>query len=338
MKQRISILIVILLSAIFLNEVQASGSKDEPRNTENKKVVKMELGMFYDAKSPAGIASHWLSEKIKERTKGDIEIAVYTNNAIGNEREMLLAVKAGDLAMTLAGAMGVGIFTPKYVFFVTPYAMKDVKHFNNIYNSDIGKAFKEEMLKSNNRIMGTFFRGYRNTISEKPIITPDDLKGVKIRMPEMPTYLTVWRGLGATTVPVALPEVYGALQTGIVVATEGPSEMLAANKFQEVTKYFNPTAHICDIGFFHMNEKLFQSLSTEHKKILEMTIMEAMAYADKLTDELDAKFTKQMLDEGLKKVNTDVASFQAKAKPIIEKLFIDEKCPVSYEEVFKYAK
>ena len=330
----------VIISAVLVMGLVACGASPSPGGEGGAaapaQVVRADLGMFYDVNSPAGIASLWLAEEAYRRSNGTLDIAVYTNNAIGDENAMLLAVRAGDLEMTLAGAAGVSMFTPTFVFLMAPYSMQSVEHFYNIFNGPLGDQFREEMLAVNNRIMGTFFRGYRNLIADRPVRTPDDFIGLSMRVPQAHSFLVVFSGLGATTVPVALAEVYGALQTGVVSATEGPSEMLAPNQFHEVTSYFMRTQHIVDIAYMHVNDSWFQSLSDEHQRILEDVITEAMQMASDLTYEADQRFTEQLL-ERLTEIEVDREAFAELADPVLRQLFIDEGVEISFEEIMAFA-
>jgi TRAP-type C4-dicarboxylate transport system substrate-binding protein len=159
-------------------------------------------------------------------------------------------------------------------------------------------------------------------------------------MTEMPSWVAVWgsEGLGGTTVPIVLGELYGALQNGVVDASEGPYEQLATYKFYEVQKYLVNTNHVMEWCGLYASEKLLKGLPADISKVITdkansvMTVWGSQLCAEKTED-----FRQQLLKGGMQEININVADFSKKLAPVYEKFFKD-KWVSSFQEVQSYAK
>ena len=163
---------------------------------------------------------------------------------------------------------------------------------------------------SGHHITAVTYYGTRHTTSNKPIKTCDDLRGVKIRVPDVPAYLAMPKACGANTAPIAFAEVYLALQNGTVDAQENPLTTIEAKKFYEVQKYIVLTGHITD----HVNTTIagrrWAKLSDEDKKIFTDVTQEAAARATKIVQEREAALVQTFKDKGLNVEEVDKAAFE----------------------------
>jgi tripartite ATP-independent transporter DctP family solute receptor len=297
------------------------------------------MGSAYDKAAPPVIAGIRYAEEVKAATNGAITINVFPNSAIGTEREQFTQVAANELEFTVGGML-TAYYCPEYGFLSAPFLYKDMDHIKNIMTSPLGDAMLKKFLEYNTNLIGIMWRGIRNTSSNKAIRTPDDVKGLKIRMTEMPSWVAIWRdGLGATTIPIVLGELYGALQNGVADASEGPYEQLATYKFYEVQKYLINTNHVMEWCGLYASQKMLDSLPPELSKILDDKAKSVMTdYGSQLCAEKAEDFRQELLKGGMEEINVNVQEFTNKLLPVYKQFFDEKKWVSSIEEIMSFAK
>jgi tripartite ATP-independent transporter DctP family solute receptor len=307
---------------------------------EEVKKYEFSLGSAYDTASPPINAAVRYAEEVKAASNGVITINIFSNSSIGTEKEQFTQLAAGELEFTVGGILAVDVYCPEYGFLSAPFLYKDMNHIKNIMQGPLGDAMRKRFLANNTNLIGIVWRGVRNTSSSKPIRKVEDVKGLKIRMTEMPSWVAVWRdGLGGTTVPVVLGELYGALQTGVVEASEGPYEQLATYKLFEVQKYLINTNHVMEWCGLYASQKMLDSLPPELSKILNEKAKSVMTdFGSKLCEIKAVDFRQQLLKGGMQEINVDISAFTKKLLPVYEKFFNDKKWASSLQEVMSYAK
>jgi TRAP-type C4-dicarboxylate transport system substrate-binding protein len=183
--------------------------------------------------------------------------------------------------------------------------------------TEIKKAIME---KGKVHVVGVQRRGSRMLTAKKEIRTPDDLKGLKLRLPEIPDWVAVWKELGALPTVVAWPEVFGALQTGVVDAQENPLYLIYTTKLYEVQSHVMLTAHVPACFHWLMSDKVLSSLSKDLQSIVLLAAAEASTYGDKITREQEEDFKKKLAAAKMKVVSVDPKPFNDKAQPAIGKI------------------
>ena len=188
-------------------------------------------------------------KKVEERSKGSLKIEIYPNGALGGDVQLSEAVATGSLDMALPST-----------------------------SVDVGKELNGKIASKGIDILGYSYNGPRSTTSKvKPIVTPEDLKGLKMRVMESPIFIDFYKTLGANPTPMSFTELYTGLQQGTVEAQENPPSLTFANKFYEVQKYSTIDEHVHNFLAFLINDAKFKSLSADNQKILQE---EAKAYVD----------------------------------------------------------
>jgi TRAP-type C4-dicarboxylate transport system substrate-binding protein len=179
-----------------------------------------------------------MAEILKEKSAGKITVNIYASGSTGGEREQTEALQIGEIEMAAFGTLPISILTPEYGFFDSPFVFRDQAHFLAVWNSKIGDAMRKVMLdKHGLYTLGVMGRGYRHISSNISINNVEDIKKLIIRTPESALFMNTFSALGATCVPIALPELFTSLQMGIVNSSEGPIDQLVTNKIYEVQKY-----------------------------------------------------------------------------------------------------
>jgi tripartite ATP-independent transporter DctP family solute receptor len=317
--------------------VFAGGSKE---GQAADKVYELTCASAYTDQSPPVLAGKKFAEEVKAATNGKVIINIFTDSSLGTETEQLTAVAANELDFTISGLLTVDMYCPEYGFMTAPYLYKDQAHLKTVMEGRIGNEMKAKFMEHNTNLLAVVYRGERNTSSNKPIHTPADVKGLKIRMTNNPSWVAIWgpQGLGGVTIPIVIPELYSALQTGTVEASEGPYEQLAVNKFYEVQKYLINTKHVNEWGGLYASEKMLKSLPPEYRKIVEDRAAAMAIEGTRLCAEMAEKFHQQLLDGGMQEINIDVPAFSAAVTAVYDKFFTETWKASTFAEIQSFAK
>ena len=242
--------------------------------------TKLKWAHVYETSEPFHTASVWAAEEIKKRSNGRYLIDVYPASQLGKENDINQGLTLGTVDIIISGSSFAAKSFPRIGVTYYPYTFRGVEHLLAYTKSDIyrelSKGYEE---KSGHPIIATTYYGVRHTTSNRPIAKCADMKGLKIRVPDVPAYLAMPRACGANTSPIAFAEVYLALQNGTVEAQENPLTTIEAKKFYEVQKNIVLTGHIVD----HLNTViaggLWKKLSDADKKLFTDVAQEAAAKA-----------------------------------------------------------
>jgi tripartite ATP-independent transporter DctP family solute receptor len=202
---------------------------------------------------------------VENGTKGEVEVKAYHASALGNEREALEGVKMGTIEMgTLSSGPVPGFFAPVMAFDI-PYLFSSAPAAWHAFNGQFGNDFNDAFLKETGvRILGITENGYRHfTNAVRPIHTPSDMKGLKIRTMENPLHMEMVKALGADPTPIAFGELYMALQQKVVDGMECPVVLIHDMKFYEVQDYMILDGHLYNPLFIFINDKFYRNKLTE---------------------------------------------------------------------------
>jgi tripartite ATP-independent transporter DctP family solute receptor len=261
-------------------------------------------------------------ELVEKRSNGEISVNLFTDAALGNERDILESLIAGSTAMSLAGISDVVYWLPKH-FLSVPYLFTSKEHVRAVYDGEIGREIDKLVLEQKGiRTLSIMNRGARQLTSNRAIKTPDDVKGLRLRLPENPLWIGVWGLLQPVSTTVALSELYTALQTGVVEAQENPLESIVQSRLHEVQKYLVLTNHVRDVYKIQISEKIWAKLSPQQQQILTEAAKEAAAYGDTLLDAAEARYLEEVRASGVEIIEPDLSRFQQAlggARAIVEK-------------------
>jgi len=242
--------------------------------------TKLKWAHVYETSEPFHTASVWAAAEIEKRTSGRYHIDVYPASQLGKENDINQGLTLGTVDIIISGSSFAAKTFPRIGVTYYPYTFRGVEHLLAYTKSDIYKELtKGYEEKSGNHIVATTYYGVRQTTSNKPITKCADMKGLKIRVPDVPAYLAMPRACGANTSPIAFAEVYLALQNGTVEAQENPLTTIEAKKFFEVQKYIVLTGHIVDHLNTVVSGGLWKKLSDADKKVFTDVAQEASAKA-----------------------------------------------------------
>jgi tripartite ATP-independent transporter DctP family solute receptor len=256
---------------------------------------------------------------VKERTDGKVIIDVFPDGQLGGERETAEAVQMGTLEYVSVTSTILAGFVPEYLMFDLPFLFENDEAVYKFFDGKEGK----DLLKVNEAKgmvgIGYLNNGFRVTTSNKPIKEPADVKGMSIRTMENPMHMATWKELGAHPTPLAFPELFTALQQGVIEAQENPVPVIATGRFHEVQDYISLTNHVNSMTVLVFNKNVWNNLPKEYQQIIKDAFAEAEA-ENKITKErMDQEHLKQISDDGCKIVKTEeinIAAFRQAIQPV----------------------
>lgn len=262
-------------------------------------------------------------EKIEAATNGTIVVELQIG--VVSEEEANNQCSKGIVDMQFTGGRPVEVFAPQYFFVNAPFVIKDYEHFLRVWNGPIGEKAKALVAEKGNMVcLGTVYRGYRQMTANKPIRGPEDIKGLKLRLPVVPTWVKIWEAIGATAVPVPLTELYQALKEGRAEASEGDVTQISSFKLYEVQSYLIITNHQCGVGWIMMNKAAYERLTAEERKLVHQIMNEVCDWATEKLKASEGDIIKFLQEKGMKLIKLDEAALKAirdLAAPAVEELF-----------------
>jgi|WetSurMetagenome_2_1015567.scaffolds.fasta_scaffold31421_3 TRAP-type transport system periplasmic protein len=233
----------------------------------------------------AGLSSeHTVAEVFKriveEQSAGKLQVKIYPDSQLGDEREQWQSMKEGILQMSTSSCEPLAGFVKEWMAFSIPYLTDSEEVLLKVLEGPAGQAMKKQVQeKIGVRILGWSFLGYRNfttTSPKKAIHSPADMKGMKIRVTQSPEKVKMVEGLGAQAVPISWSELYTALQQGVVDGQENPYSMIEQAKLYEVQKFLVADGHTLGVLPISISEKFFKSLSQDHQRIIQLAALKAI--------------------------------------------------------------
>ncbi len=261
-----------------------------------------------------------MKEMLEERSDGEFTVTLL-GTEVGGERDQIEGTSFGEYQITLGGSMPMTLYAPEYAASDLPFVYDSVDEAREIYEGETGDAVRQAFIDNGRlRLVGLSERNPRNLTSNEPMPTPEDVQDLRLRVPEIAPWVTIWSGIGASPSPIAWPEVYTSLQTGVIEAQENPVNLIAAGKLFEVQDVINRTEHV--YSFFHwlMSEDFYQSLDEDQREMVQSTIDEAIAWGDEQTAQLEEELYTMLQDEGMEVVEADKAAYRAAADAAIREV------------------
>jgi len=279
----------------------------------------LKLGHLANEQNPWHKASVKFGEELEKLTKGRIKVEVYPNESLGKEIDLINGMQLGTVDMTITGE-SLQNWAPMAALLAVPYAYKSLEHMDAVASGEIGEKIKKQIIeKVKIRPIAHFARGPRNLTSNRPIKSPDDLNGLKMRVPNVPLFVDVWKSLGASPGPMAFSEVFTSLQNGTIEAQENPLALIRSANFNEVQSHVNMTEHVRSWIYLTIAEGTWKKLSKADQANVMKAAAVAQAYERKLFLASLDEDRKYLESKGMTFVEVDGAAFQAKAKEAVLK-------------------
>jgi TRAP-type transport system periplasmic protein len=297
-----------------------------------EKPLKLRYAHMNPPNSPAGLQAQYFADKITERTKGAVQITVYPSSQLGSISEMAEQVSMGTVAMHHNTYGGLQPLLEELGLFDTPYLYRDIEHLlaaTDPEKSVVLKELNKKLIETRNvRVLYSFYFGTRDLTTNRAVLAPKDLAGMKIRAIPSPIYQAAVEGMGAVAVPIDWAEVPVALSTGVADGQENPVSTIATSKLYEVQKFLMQTHHIMGSEPVLINEKVWQKLSPENKKIFQSVAVETRNWISDSIRGNEAKDLQTLKDKGMKIIGTadglKIDEFRSSVNAVVDKRFGDK--------------
>jgi len=237
------------------------------------------------------------------------------------------------------GGLIINAYAPPFFFIDTPFVMQDWDHIMAVWNGELGQRMRSTVEAAGNTTMVSLvYRGFRHFTANKPVVTPDDLPGLKLRLPVLPAWVQVWTELGAAPIPIPLGELYMSLSTGVVDASEGDLTQIQGLKLNEIQSHLSLTHHLIAIGVVRFNTHWLNDLNEPTRNLVLEAAKEASDWGTETMKAKEGQIVRDLDAMGMEVVEADMESFRTKAMPAIERLFATQFRVTSWEEVQEYAR
>jgi TRAP-type transport system periplasmic protein len=252
----------------------------------------VKIGYILAPDSQLGAGAQVFADEVAKRTNGRYKVEQYPNSALGGEVEMMKGVQLGTVDIAFVTGAPVPNFVPEAGIINIPFLFRDAEHAHAVLDGPIGQELLKKFADKDMIALAWGENGMRHlTNSKHPIATPEDLKNLKLRVPQSETMLAGFKALGADVSPLAFPELYGALQTGRFDGQENPIATILASKFYQVQKYLTLSGHVYDPAVFLVSKDLYEDMSEADRA--------AFVEAAKLGGEASRKFAAKAEADGI---------------------------------------
>ena len=266
-------------------------------------------------------AAKQFAAKVEERTKGQVKVSIFPNNTLGSPPEILEQTKLGVIDMALPTSGQLDKYDKAFAALMLPFVFDNLDHARRTMDGPLLKWLAPLAEKSNLVMIGNWEYGFRNlTNNRRPINSPDDVKGLKVRTPPEIQLEAAMSALGGNVQKIAFPELYLALSQGVVDAEENPIATIYSSKFYEVQKHLAMTRHVYQALFHVVNARSWAKLTPEQQTILrEESVAAGWTMRRQLEAEEDGQI-KKMQEAGMQVTRPDLAPFRAAMTPAYAKI------------------
>ncbi|EJW09293.1 TRAP-type C4-dicarboxylate transport system, periplasmic component [Rhodovulum sp. PH10] len=291
MKRITSILATCILAVAFSGPALAAS-------------VVLKLGHIAEPEHPYGQGADYFAKLVAEKSGGDMKVEVFPNSQLGGQSEMIEGLVFGSLDMAFVNTAALGQFQPQISLFDLPFLFDDRPHAYRSLDSvgmEIGKKLEPRGLK----LLGYMENGIRHmTDNVRPIKTPEDMKGLKIRVQTNKIHVEMIKALGASPTPMDLSELYSAMQQGTVDGQENPSAHIYTKRFYEVQKYASLTAHAYSPEPVLISMITWKKLSPKQQQVVLDAAKESIDWQRKVSEKADNDYWDKIRATGKMEVIT----------------------------------
>lgn len=290
---------------------------------QESEVKTIKLGHGLDISHPVHKAMEFMSQRLQEKSGGTMAIDIYPNNQLGSERECLELLQIGSLGMTKVSTGVLENFVPSMQILGLPFLFRDREHRFEVLEGEIGEYFLNKSLDKRLKGLTFYDAGSRSFYSKKPVETPDDLKGLKLRVMESATAINMVKSLGGSPTPIAWGELYTALQQGIVDGAENNLPSFYLSRHYEVCKYFVVDEHTSLPDELVISTLVWNKLSEQEQTWLKEAAMESSEYQKGIWREAELEALEEIQKAGVTVTVPNKELFRERVQPMYEEFSKD---------------
>lgn len=259
-------------------------------------------------------------ETLEALSNGEMTVEIFPNASLGDFRAMVEQVQAGELDMVMTGYPDMSYIIPELTLVGAPYVVDDFAHLQRIVAGPWGQDMNAKMAEQNINLVDVWYQGTRQTTSNVPINSLEDMAGLRLRTPGVPFLIAYAENTGATPAPVAFQEVYLALQTNQVDAQENPLPTIEAMKFYEVQDHVALTNHFIASAAIQIGTSTWESLSDQERAWVEAAVNAGGELSDAMTFQDEANLVAVFEERGLTVTMPDTDPFREAMRPYWDEL------------------
>lgn len=280
------------------------------------RVLKLAHGL--NAQHPVHKAMEFMADRVKGKSNGKLTVEIFPSEQLGNEKECIEALQLGYLAMTKTSSGPMESFVPQIKVYGIPYLFRDSKHSWKVFNGPIGKELLDAGENKGLKGLCYYDAGARSFYAQKPINSPEDLKGMKIRVLNSVMSIQMIDAMGGSATPISWGELYTSLDQGVVDAAENNPPSLETSRHYEICDYYSLDEHTRLPDMLVISTRVWNLLSPEFQQILQDSIDESVEYQRKIWAEAEDSAMQKVQEAGVKVIRPDKAPFRQAVKPMWE--------------------
>jgi tripartite ATP-independent transporter DctP family solute receptor len=321
----VSCLMAFSLAACGTQQSGGSSSGAQGGSATSKDELKLKVSITVSEQDTWGVAAKKWAEEVEKRSNGRIKMKIYPNESLsnGNSPKGLEAVQNGATEISIHSMIIYNVLDKKFAAPSLPWLVPSYEQADKAMNGEAGKQLMDLIRTKGIEPLAYGESGFRQiTNSKKPITSPQDLAGLKIRTPSMEMMVDTFKQFGGDPTVMNFSEVFTSLQQGVIDGQENPLPIILNSKLYEVQKYLTIWNYIYDPLVFGMNKKLYDSLDPETQKLLKETAQEAAKYQIELNRKLTEEVLAQLKEKGMEVTELtpdQIKVFQEQSKPILDK-------------------
>ncbi len=307
----IAVLMVSLSMGLFAGGKQEAATAPAGEKAAQTQKIEMVVATFHSKKGTPSVDGLFKFKELLESRTDKVGVSVFFGGTMGGERELVEQLKLGSVHMCIEGWATKGTYLNKVMPWGVPYLFSSPEEVKKTFDGRIGQEVSKIFEQNGLVWAGEYFRGNRQLTSNRMVKTPQDLKGLKIRLPETPDWIVVWKEFGALPTPIPSPEVFAALQTGVVDAQENPVSSNYDKRLWEVQKYTILTNHIVDMEGYVLSKQFLDKLDPQTRETVMQAARDALQWATDSSMDNEGKLIEDMKAKGMEFVKVDLKPFRS---------------------------
>lgn len=307
---------ILLITMLFGTVLAGCSSEDSATSddSKDKEVKVLKLGHIQSENDLWHEGALKFKEEVEAKSNGTLKVELFPNSTLGGDRDMAEGLQIGTVDFALIAGV-LGNFEPSIQLLELPYLFGSEEEYNKVIHGEVGQEIKDRVLGASDiRILNFWDRGPRHVTSNKPINSLEDVKGLKIRIPEIKAMEDTWKAMGASPTTMAWSEVYTGLEQKVIEAQENPIPFIYGGRVHEVQDYLALTSHKFEYVTLSMSEMTWSKLTPEQQQIIADAGKVATDFENELVKDKTGEILETMKSEGLQVTTPNVAEFADAAK------------------------
>jgi tripartite ATP-independent transporter DctP family solute receptor len=282
----------------------------------------LRLGTVLAPGDPLVVGAEAMKKAVEERSNGKVEVQIFPSSQLGDTQDMMDQAQAGSNVGTFVEASRVSVYVPEFNVLVAPYVFDSVDDLAKLVQTPTYDKWNKQLEEKTGLTLLSFnwYQGARNMLTKKPVATPADLEGVRVRTIGQPLWIKTIEAMGAVPTPLAWAEVYPSLQLGVIDGAEAQPSAIRGAKLYEVVSHVTVTEHIYLMSGLLVSAKWLQSLPDDVRKIVMEEAQKAGAGVLKANVEQADQIFAEIEGKGVKVDRIDTAPFREAVKPVYSEL------------------